>query len=216
LNTTDILIILAELYPDAEWAGPKCEADPLQTLVATMLSAQCRDDYVDRITPGLFAKYKTPQDWVNTPLIQIQADISSINHYKKKAVRIQEACRVIIDKHNGLVPLNFDDLTKMNGVGNKTANATLRKMGLEGGYVVDTHCKRIAYRLGLTTNPKNAEKTRKELEAMIPKEQWGKAGWRMILHGRNVCKARKPKCDGCRLNGLCLKRGVVSQSGVVI
>jgi len=204
----DILSILAELYPDAEWAGPKCEADPLQTLIATMLSAQCRDDYVDRITPTLFAKYKTPQDWVNTPLAQIQADISSINHYKKKGVRIQEACKTIINDHDGQVPLNFEDLTKMNGVGTKTANATLRKMGLEAGYVVDTHILRTAHRLGLTTSSTNADKTRKELEAIVPKEQWGKAGWRMILHGRNVCHARKPQCDSCRLNRLCSKEGI--------
>jgi endonuclease-3 len=205
---TDILTILAELYPDAEWAGPKCEADPLQTLIATMLSAQCRDDYVDRITPTLFAKYKTPQDWANAPLAQIEADLNSINHYKKKAARIQGVCKTIINDHNGQVPLTFDDLTKMNGVGTKTANATLRKMGVEAGFIVDTHILRTAYRLGLTTGSTNAEKTRKELEAQIEKGQWGKAGWRMILHGRNVCHARKPQCDSCRLNSVCQKRGI--------
>lgn len=208
MNTTDILAILAELYPDAEWAGPKCEEDPLQTLVATMLSAQCRDSYVDRITPDLFTKYRTPQDWVNAPLVQVQTDISSINHYKKKAVRIQEACRIIIDEHNGQVPLSFDSLTKLKGVGTKTANAVLRKLGQDAGFVVDTHVLRVAHRIGLTTNPKNADKTRKELEASIEKEQWGRAGWRLILHGRNVCSARKPKCEGCQLNATCKKQGV--------
>jgi len=203
----NILQGLEQLYPDIEWQGPKYGTDPLQALVATMLSAQCRDDYVDRITPSLFAKYKTPQDYVDVSLEELREDIKSINHYRKKAERIQNACKIIIQKYNGQVPLNFEALTAMSGIGPKTANAVMRKMGVECGMVIDTHCKRTAYRLGISTT-EDANKARLELEKIIPKGQWGKAGWRLILHGRNVCHARNPECGVCGLAPHCKKVGL--------
>ena len=202
----NILNELKRMYPNASWAGPRCGSS-LNALVATMLSAQCKDEYVDRITPMLFAKYPTAQAYAATDVEEIRNDIKSINHYKKKGERIKKACQIIVDKHNGLVPNVFDDLIALPGVGAKTANAVLRRMGRPHGYVVDTHVKRVAYRLGLTTTDK-AEKVREELESTIPKEQWGLSGWRLILLGRNICHARKPQCNSCPLSGLCKKQGL--------
>lgn len=198
---------LKELYPDTDWEGPNCTADPLQALVATMLSAQCRDDYVDRVTPTLFAKYPSVQDYVDVPLEELQADINSINHYKKKGDRIKKCCEIFVKDYNGKVPENYDDLINLPGVGEKTANAVLRRLGRDAGVVVDTHVLRTSYRLGLTENT-NPSKVRKDLEEQLPKEDWGRQGWRLILHGRNVCHARKPDCENCALLELCPKNGV--------
>ncbi len=198
---------LKTMYPDTDWEGPSCTADPLQALVATMLSAQCKDEYVDRVTPTLFAKYPTVQDYANVPLVQLQTDINSINHYKKKAERIISCCKTFIKDHNGKVPEEYDKLIKMPGVGEKTANAVLRRLGKDAGLVVDTHVKRVAFRLGLT-DKKDPSKVRQELEAQLPKDDWGRQGWRLILHGRQVCDARKPDCDNCLLLSLCPQNGI--------
>ncbi len=198
---------LKEMYPDTDWEGPNCTVDPLQALVATMLSAQCRDDYVNRVTPTLFAKYPTPQDYLNPSLSQLQADIKSINHYKKKAARIRECCAIFIKDHGGKVPENYDDLIALPGVGEKTALAVLRRLGKNVGVVVDTHVKRVAFRLGLTSTT-DPSKVRRDLEVQIPVEEWGTQGWRLILHGRNVCDARNPNCEECQLAALCDKNGV--------
>lgn len=202
-----VLQKLEEMYPTVSWAGPRCSS-PLNALVATMLSAQCRDDYVDRITPYLFKKYPTPQDYANTDVEEIRADISSINHYKKKGERIKKACQIIINKHNGQVPTSFEALTALPGVGPKTANAILRRMGSdEAGFVVDRHVLRTAFRLGLTEERK-PERTRGHLEEIVPKKEWGVVGWRLILLGRDICHARKPQCCACPLDDICAKRGV--------
>lgn len=199
----EILDQLTTMYPEAEWAGPQCTADPLQALVATILSAQCRDDYVDRVTPALFTKYPTVQSFANADLEELRGMVCSINHYKKKAERIKKACELIIKHHNGQVPLDQKKLTALPGVGMKTANAVLRRCGIDdAGFVVDTHVKRVAYRLGLTSS-EDANKARKELEVLVPKEEWGTAGWRMILHGRNKCHARGPQCHSCQLRQDC-------------
>lgn len=202
-----ILEKLEETYPRASWVGPRCSS-PLNALVATMLSAQCKDEYVDRITPALFAKYPTPQAYASTGVEEIRDDIRSINHYRKKGERIKRACELIIKNHNGQVPVTFTELTALPGVGPKTANAVLRRMGSdEAGMVCDTHVKRVAFRLGLTENT-DAEKARKRLEEIVPQEQWGVVGWRLILHGREVCDARKPLCETCPLSELCPQQGV--------
>lgn len=202
-----ILKTLEEMYPRASWAGPRCSS-PLNALVATMLSAQCKDEYVDRITPQLFAKYPTPQDYVVAGVDQVRDDIKTINHYKKKGERIVQACQIMINKHSGQVPTTFAALTALPGVGPKTANAVLRRMGSdEAGFVVDTHVKRVAHRLGLTEST-NPDKARERLEEIIPKEDWGVVGWRLILHGRQVCDARKPQCEACPLLDLCPQQGV--------
>lgn len=204
---SDILVKLEQMHPEASWAGPRCSS-PLNALVATMLSAQCRDEYVDRITPHLFQKYPTPQDYASADVEDIREDIRSINHYRKKGERIKQACQIIINKHNGQVPTTFAALTALPGVGPKTANAVLRRMGSdEAGFVVDTHVKRVAHRLGLTDTA-DADKVREKLEEIIPQEQWGVVGWRLILHGRQICDARKPQCSQCPLEALCARQGV--------
>ena len=203
----DILKILKEMYPAVSWAGPRCSS-PLNALVATMLSAQCKDEYVDRITPMLFKKYPTVQDYANADVDDIREDIKSINHYRKKGERIKKVCQIMIAKHNGQVPMTVKDMTALPGVGPKTANAVLRRMGVEeAGFVVDTHVKRVAYRLGLTDST-NPDKARVRLEEIVPKKSWGVVGWRMVLHGREVCDAKKPNCSQCPLEALCAKQGV--------
>jgi endonuclease-3 len=173
-----------------------------------MLSAQCRDAHVDRITPILFKKYPTPKAYATTDVEEIRDDIKSINHFRKKGERIKQTCQIIIDKHDGQVPTTFVELTALPGVGPKTANAVLRRMGSdEAGFVVDVHTDRTAYRLGLTEK-RNPDKTRKRLEEIVPKEKWGITGWRLILLGKGVCHARKPQCNVCPLNYICKKQGL--------
>ena len=204
-NAEDILRILKKEYPDIKYYLKF--STPLQLLVATILSAQCRDDVVNAVTAKLFQKYKTAADFTKLK----EDDIKSITFFNNKAKNIREACKLVIEKHNGKVPGTMEELVTLPGVGRKTANAILiNAFDKVVGVVVDVHVLRLAYRLGLTKNT-NPEKVEKDLMAVVPKDEWKRITWLFKDHGRAVCKAPVPFCSKCVLNRICPKNGVTKQ-----
>jgi endonuclease-3 len=196
---------LAKQYPDAH-----CALDygsPLQLLIATILSAQCTDVRVNMVTPALFARYKTVHDFATAKPVELERMIASTGFFRNKARNIIECCRAILDKHSGEVPNTLEELVQLPGVGRKTANVVLGNAFGVPGITVDTHVGRLSRRLGLTVHD-DAVKVEMDLMAVIPKEEWTMFSHRMIFHGRQVCFARKPNCEGCTLNTFCPKIGV--------
>ena len=194
--------ILKKEYPNTKYYLNF--SSPVQLLVATILSAQCRDDAVNATTARLFNEYKTAADFVKLE----EDDIKSLTFFKNKAKYVREACRLLVEKHSGEVPDTMDGLLTLPGVGRKTANAILiNAFDKVQGVVVDTHVLRVGYRLGLTKNT-NPEKVEKDLMAEVPKEEWKRITWLMKDHGRAVCKAPVPYCSKCILNNICPKNGV--------
>ena len=203
--------ILAELH-DA-YAEADCALHwkkPLDLLVATILSAQATDVHVNEVTPGLFKKYKKAKDYASVPIEELQDDIKTIGLFRNKSKFIQGACQVIAEKHGGKVPQTMDELTELPGVARKTANVVLgTAFGTASGIVVDTHVDRLSKRLGFVKlRLPYAEKIEKELMAITPQEEWVFLGHALILHGRQICPARKPRCSECPLADLCPKKGV--------
>jgi len=192
---------LKAAYPEAA-----CTLDfsgRLQLLVATVLSAQCTDARVNRVTPALFRKYPDAAAFADAPQEELEEDIRSTGFYRNKAKAIRGACRKIVDEHGGEVPSTMDDLVALPGVGRKTANVILGNTGGEpGGVVVDTHVGRLARRLGWSQET-DAEKVERDLNALLPGKDWVRVGHELILHGRRICTARAPKCAACPLNDLC-------------
>lgn len=177
--------------------------DPLQLLVATILSAQCTDARVNMVTPGLFKKYGTAKDYANAKQSEFEQEIRSTGFYRNKAKNIINAAKMIVKDFNGKVPDNMDDLIKLPGVARKTANIVLSHgYGKVVGIAVDTHVGRLSQRLGFSKN-KDPNKIEQDLMALFPKDEWFKINYLLILHGRNVCDARKPKCLQCSVQGLC-------------
>lgn len=196
-----ILKVLDDLYPDAN-----CSLDylnPLQLLIATILSAQCTDERVNQVTPALFRKYPTAQSFVDAPLSELEQEIRSTGFYHNKATSIKGACAMLEKEYSGKVPADLDALVKLPGVGRKTANVVLGVAFGIPGIVVDTHVDRVSKRLGLT-NQKDRDKIEQDLMALIPEEKWVKFCHQLIQHGRRVCIARKPKCSVCALRPLCV------------
>jgi endonuclease-3 len=197
---------LRRLYPDAH-----CELDfktPLELIVATILSAQCTDKRVNVVTRALFRRYRTAADYAAAVPGELEGLIRSAGFYRAKAKSIREAARVIAAEFGGKVPDTMEDLLKLRGVARKTANVVLgTAFGKAEGIVVDTHMKRVAYRLGLTdeTDPVKIER---DLVACVPRKDWIFFGHAMIWHGRRVCFARNPACPACALRSFCPKRGV--------
>jgi endonuclease-3 len=197
---------LRKLYPDAH-----CELDhktPLELLVATILSAQCTDKRVNVVTKTLFKKYRTAQDYAQAETVELEALIRSTGFFRSKAKSIQEAAKMLVAKHGGKVPDSMEELLQLRGVARKTANVILgTAYGRACGIVVDTHMKRLAFRMGLTdeTEP---EKIEQDLMRLVPKKDWIFFSQGMVWHGRRVCFARNPDCPGCALNKVCPKRGV--------
>jgi len=176
---------------------------PHQMLVSTILSAQCTDKRVNKVTKDLFKKYRIVEDYTKANLEEFQQDIRSTGFYRNKAKNIINASKKIIEEYNGKVPDNMDELVKLPGVFRKTANVVLSSsFGKSEGIVVDTHVMRLSQRLGLT-NQKNPGKIEKDLMGIIPKKEWINISYRLISHGRNICTARSPKCDKCSLSKLC-------------
>lgn len=205
-HAAEIIKRLKKMYPDAHCALNHSNA--FELLVATILSAQCTDDRVNIVTATLFRKYRTPQDFVDVPLEELTQDIKSINFFNNKAKNIQAMAAKIIEKFGGDVPQTMDELLSLNGVARKTANVVLgNAFGIASGVVVDTHVSRLSQRLGITeqTTP---EKIEKDLAELVPKKDWVMFPHWLIYHGRQVCNARKPKCDECKLNDTCPKIGV--------
>ncbi len=197
---------LRRLYPDAH-----CELNfknPLQLLVATILSAQCTDKRVNLVTPSLFAKYKTAQDFADAAPAQLEAAIRSTGFYRAKALSIREACRLLVEKFSGKVPKTMEELLTLRGVARKTANVVLgTAYGIAEGVVVDTHVKRVSFRLGLTDS-KDPARIEKDLQTAVPRKDWIFFGHALTWHGRRVCFALRPNCPGCILNKVCPRRGV--------
>ena len=205
-RTRIILAALARIYP-----GAHCElkfADPLQLLIATILSAQCTDKRVNLVTIELFKKYSTAKDFADAPLAEVETAIKSTGFFRNKAKNIQACCRKLVDLHGGEVPCAMEELTALAGVGRKTANVVLgNSFGINVGVVVDTHVTRLSRRLGLTRQT-DAEKIERDLIRLVPQKQWALFSHWLIWHGRRRCDARKPDCENCEINKLCPQIGV--------
>lgn len=178
-------------------------SNPLESLIATILSAQCTDERVNIVTKDLFKKYKKAEDYIEVPQEELEEDIKSTGFYKNKAKTIKNLCKTIVEKYDGKVPPSMEGLTKIPGIGRKTANVVLSQaFGIIEGITVDTHVLRVSQRLGLT-DKKDPEKVEIDLMKKFSKDKWYQLSMLLILHGRKVCNAKKPKCDECFLNNLC-------------
>ena len=201
-----LLSALKELYP--EHIIPLHHQNAWQLLCAVILSAQCTDARVNQITPHLFKKYPTVQDLAAADIKEVEKIIHSAGFYHSKALSLIESSKRICDVFGGEVPQNMEDLLSLRGVARKTANVMLGDyFKTPAGIVVDTHVKRLAFRLGLTTQT-DPVKVEKDLTKIIPYEYWGWLAIALILHGRQVCSARKPLCSLCKLASLCPQKGV--------
>ncbi|MGL5348610.1 MAG: endonuclease III [Peptostreptococcaceae bacterium] len=199
-NINKILDILEETYPDAH-----CELNhttAFELLVATILSAQCTDVRVNKVTEELFKKYNTPEIFSKLTIKEIENEIKSCGLYKSKAEKIKQTSKKICDLYNGEVPNELDKLTELPGVGRKTANVVLSNAFGMDAIAVDTHVFRVANRIGIvkTSTP---EKTEFELMKAIPKKRWSHSHHLLIFHGRRICKARKPECEICPIKNDC-------------
>lgn len=194
---------LKKEYPNVE-----CSlnfSNPLELLVATILSAQCTDERVNKVTPLLFKKYKTAKDYAKANPEKFMEEIHSTGFYKNKAKNIVGAAKIIVENFDGKVPESMEEIITLPGVARKTGNVVLgNAFGIASGIVVDTHIKRLSYRIGLTENT-NPEKVEKDLIELIPKKDWIDFAHRLVKHGRQVCTARKPDCDNCGMKSFCEK-----------
>ena len=204
MNKKDAIIIietLKEMYPEA-----KCSLDfstPFQMLVSVVLSAQCTDERVNKTTPSIFLKYSTPQDFADMDIKLLEELIHPCGFYKTKAKNLKRTAQILVEKYDGIVPNNMEDLMSLPGVGRKSANVImLEAFDLPQGIAVDTHCKRIANRLGFSSESDPA-KIEQDLLKVIPKEYYKDVNHIFIWHGRNVCTSQKPKCDSCKLQQYC-------------
>lgn len=197
---TEIARRLRAMYPDTRTA--LTHDSPLQLLVATILSAQCTDVRVNMVTPALFARFPTAAAFACADAAELERLIHSTGFYKNKARNIIGCCRALLENFGGEVPQRLDDLVTLPGVGRKTANVVLGACWNIPGMVVDTHVKRLSNLLGLTKNS-DPEKIEQDLMRQLPQEDWNHFGMDLILHGRAVCIARRPKCAQCQLADLC-------------
>ena len=192
---------LRQIYPDAH-----CElnySNPLELLVATILSAQCTDKQVNLVTTALFQKYRSAADYANASLSELAEDIRRIGLFRNKARFMRSACRTLVDQHGGRVPADLAALTALDGVGRKTANVVLgNAFGIHSGIVVDTHVARLAGRLRLST-AKSPEAIELDLQRLVPSADWVLFSHWLIWHGRRRCRARNPDCGGCELREAC-------------
>ncbi|MBX6315842.1 MAG: endonuclease III [Isosphaeraceae bacterium] len=201
-----IVRALAKLYPEAQCALE--HRDPYQLLVATILSAQCTDARVNQVTPALFARYPDARTLAAADQAEVERLIHSTGFYRAKAKNLIAMAQALVERHGGQIPADLDALTALPGVGRKTAHVVLgTAFAIPSGVVVDTHVKRLAYRLGLTDSQDPAV-IEQDLAAVVPKSQWINLSHRLIQHGRAICLALRPRCDACGLAPLCPKRGV--------
>jgi endonuclease III len=205
-RTKKVIAALRNTYPDAH-----CELvhqNPLELLVATILSAQCTDKRVNIVTETLFKKYRSAKDFAEANLCELEQDIRTTGFYKNKARNIKAACHAIVEKHGGKVPRTMEELLELGGVGRKTANVVLgNAFDINIGVVVDTHVGRLSHRLGLTTH-RAPEKIETDLMTLVPQAQWTLFSHLLIWHGRRRCFARKPDCGNCEVLKLCPRIGV--------
>lgn len=192
---------MGEMFPDAH-----CElvhSNPFELVIAVSLSAQCTDALVNKVTKDLFQKYKTPEDYLSVSLEELQNDIRSIGLYRNKAKNIQKLCRLLIDEYGGEVPRDRDELTKLPGVGRKTANVVVSVAFGVPAIAVDTHVERVSKRLGFCRWKDSVLEVEKALMKKVPMEEWSVTHHRMIFFGRYHCKAQRPQCEVCPLLELC-------------
>ncbi len=196
-----IITGLRKAYPDAH-----CElafSNPLELLIATILSARCTDKQVNLVTPRLFKKYRTPADYANAHPAELEQEIRTLGFFRNKAKSIQACCRQLVEQHGGEVPRTMEALTQLPGVGRKTANVVLgNAFGINEGVVVDTHVARLAERLGLSRE-KNPDKIEPDLQALAPRKLWTLFSHLLIWHGRRRCYARNPDCPHCEVLEWC-------------
>lgn len=196
-----IIKLLTEEHPDAKIALNY--SNPLELLVATLLSAQSTDKTVNEVTKTLFKKYQKAEDYANAALQELEKDIRSTGFYRNKAKYLKKMDQMLVEKFGSKVPKTMEELTTLPGVARKTANIVLSNaFGVIEGVAVDTHVRRLAQRLRLTEN-KDPNKIEGDLMKLVPKEQWPKLTDLLIFHGRRVCTAKKPNCSGCVVNKVC-------------
>ncbi|WP_071515982.1 endonuclease III [Geitlerinema sp. PCC 9228] len=206
----EVLVLLKRLYPDA-----RCTLHyetPVQLLVATILSAQCTDERVNKVTPELFARFPDAPSLAAAEREEVESLIRSTGFYRNKAKHIQGACQMIVEKFDGQVPKRMELLLALPGVSRKTANVVLANaFGIHQGVTVDTHVKRLSRRLGLTEH-EDPVRIERDLIRLLPQEDWENWSIRLIYHGRHVCMARAPQCDRCALAHLCPSATVVPEN----
>ncbi|HJV44218.1 MAG TPA: endonuclease III [Bacillota bacterium] len=204
MNQTQIRHIfttLAEMFPNAY-----CElnhSNPFELTIAVLLSAQCTDNLVNKVTENLFQKYKTPQDYLAVPLEELEMDIRSIGLFRTKAKNIQKLCRILLDEYKGEIPSKQEELIKLPGVGRKTANVVVSNAFGVPAIAVDTHVERVSKRLGLARWKDTPLEVEKSLMKKVPREEWTQTHHQLIFFGRYHCKAQNPKCEVCPLHSLC-------------
>jgi endonuclease-3 len=210
-RVTQLVEVWPEVYPDAH-----CELDfenPLELLIATILSAQCTDKRVNMVTPALFKKYRTAADYAKAPQLELERAIRSTGFFRNKAKSIRAATSTIDKKFGGKVPDSMEELRELPGVGRKTANVVLgNAFGKNEGIVVDTHVARLSQRLGLTKQ-KDAEKIERDLIKLVPRKHWTNWSHWLIWHGRRRCHARKPDCGHCEVFRLCPSGKIFLRTG---
>ncbi|TDM15445.1 endonuclease III [Macrococcus bovicus] len=200
-KTLELLDVIADMYPDAE-----CELNyrnPFDLTIAVLLSAQCTDATVNRVTASLFEKYHTPADYLNVPLEELMTDIRSIGLYRNKAKNIQALCRILLDEYDGQVPKEHAQLVKLPGVGRKTANVVVSVAFGVPALAVDTHVERVSKRLGICRWKDNVTEVETTLCRQVPRERWTKTHHQLIFFGRYHCTAKNPKCNVCPLLSDC-------------
>jgi endonuclease-3 len=200
-RTRKIIARLKKAYPDA-----KCSlnhSNPLELLIATILSAQCTDERVNIVTADLFRKYRSCADYLKAPTSELQNDVRTTGFFRNKTKSIQGACRVLSEKYGDRVPDTIEELLELPGVARKTANVVLgNAFGIASGIVVDTHVSRLSRRLGLTKH-QQPEKIERDLVELVSKKDWIDFSHLLIYHGRQICKARKPLCEKCIVERYC-------------
>jgi endonuclease-3 len=201
VDAKEVIARLEKEYPQAMIALRY--SNPLELLVATILSAQSTDEIINRVTPDLFVKYRTAKDYAEADTHELEQDIRSTGFFRNKAKNIQGAARMIVDSFNGQLPQTMQEMTQLPGVGRKTANIVLyNAFGVIPGIAVDTHVKRLSGRIGLSDN-EDPDKVEQDLLEQVPHRKWGEFSYLLIEHGRAICNAKKPKCGECMLNDIC-------------
>jgi len=198
-----ILDTVEQMFPDA-----RCElnhSNPFELTIAVLLSAQCTDETVNKVTASLFRKYRTPHDYVAVPVEELESDIRRIGLYRNKARHIQKLCRILIDQYGGQVPQNYEQLVELPGVGRKTANVIVSTAFGVPAIAVDTHVERVSKRLGLARPDDSVLEVERKLMKCVPREQWTATHHRLVFFGRYHCKAQKPACDICPLVDVCVE-----------
>jgi len=213
-RTEKIIKRLKRAHPDAKCALN--HANAFELLIATILSAQCTNERVNKVTADLFRKYRKPEDYLKVPATELQQDIRTTGFFRNKTKSIQGASKMLVEEFNGEVPQSMEELLKLPGVARKTANVVLGVAYAKAeGVVVDTHVSRLSHRLKLTRH-KDAGKIEKDLMEIVPRKNWIEFAHLLIFHGRRICKARRPLCEECVVEELCpssiLKTGKVPKS----